>query len=110
YAELSKQEKTELLKRPKIDFSSIFEAVQPIIDEVEQEGDAALKRLTEKFDKVKLDAVCINPKEVEISLSEEKKDAIDTALKNIFNFHKAQIVPPVEVETMPGVRCMKVSR
>lgn len=110
YSELSTEEIAKLLKRPKIDFVSIFETVQPILDKVESKGDAALKKFTQKFDGVKLEAVTINPKEIEVSFETEVKEAIDTAFDNIFRFHKAQIAPPVEVETMPGVRCMKVAR
>ncbi|WP_421773754.1 histidinol dehydrogenase [Gracilimonas sp.] len=110
YSELSKQELLGLLKRPKIDFASIFGTVQPIIDEVEAGGDEAVKKFTGKFDGVDLDDVCFNPMEKEVSLSAEIKDAIDTAFDNIFAFHKAQDQDLLEVETMPGVRCMKVAR
>ncbi len=110
YSELTADEVNELLKRPKIDFTSIFQTVQPIIDEVEQKGDEAIKKYTEQFDGVKLDSVVINPKGQEVSFDQETKEAIDLAFDNIFRFHKAQIPHPIEVETMPGVRCMKVAR
>lgn len=110
YSTLTAEETTELLKRPKIDFTTIFQTVQPIIDAVENEGDESLIRYTEQFDGVKLNSVVINPKEHEVSFDEETKEAIDLAFDNIFRFHKAQIPHPIEVETMPGVRCMKVAR
>jgi histidinol dehydrogenase len=110
YSELSQEEIRELLKRPKIDFTSIFKKVQPILDSVEHEGDEAIKKYTRQFDGVNLDSVVINPKEVEVSLEKETKEAIDIAFNNIFRFHKAQFSSPIEVETMPGVRCMKVTR
>ncbi|HET8864958.1 MAG TPA: histidinol dehydrogenase [Gracilimonas sp.] len=110
YSALSSEEISKLLKRPKIDFTSIFQTVQPILDAVENEGDEAVKKYTQKFDGVKLEAVTIDPREIEVSFSTEVKEAIDTAFDNIFRFHKAQISHPIEVETMPGVRCMKVAR
>ncbi|MDR9419654.1 histidinol dehydrogenase [Gracilimonas sp.] len=110
YSELSPEEISELLKRPKIDFTSIFKTVQPILDEVEKYGDEAVKKYTSKFDRVDLGSVVINPKDVEVSLDEETKKAIDIAFDNIFRFHKAQYPTPLEVEIMPGVRCMKVAR
>ncbi len=110
YAELTTDEISKLLKRPKIDFTSIFQTVQPILDEVESDGDAAIRKYTAKFDGVELESVVINPKEIEVTFSPQIKEAIDTAFDNIFRFHKAQILPPIEVETMPGVRCMKVTR
>lgn len=33
--------------------------VGPICDSVRQDGDAAVRQLTEKFDKVKLDDICV---------------------------------------------------
>ncbi len=110
FSKLSETDLESLTKRPKIDFSSIFGTVQPIIDEVETGGDEAVKKFTGKFDGVDLDEISFNPTEQEVSLSTEVKDAIDTAFDNIFAFHKAQVQDLLEVETMPGVRCMKVAR
>ncbi len=33
--------------------------VSPIVDEVRKDGDEAVKRFTEKFDRVKLSKVCV---------------------------------------------------
>lgn len=110
YLDLSTKKISELLKRPKIDFTSIFKTVQPIIDAVENDGDDAVKKYTSQFDAVNLDSIVLSPEEVEVTLDPEIKKAIDTAFDNIFRFHKAQFPEPLEVETMPGVRCMKVAR
>lgn len=110
YPDLSSEDIGKLLKRPKIDFTSIFKTIQPIIDAVEHDGDEALKKYTGQFDGVKLDSVVLRPQEVEVDLDPTIKKAIDTAFDNIFRFHKAQFSEPVEVETMPGVRCMKLAR
>jgi histidinol dehydrogenase len=110
YADLSSAELKKLVKRPKIDFKSIFETVQPILDKVEREGDSAVQHFTKKFDGVDINPISFNPKGVEVSFSPKVKEAIDTAFDNIFRFHKAQLPQPLTVETMPGVRCMKVAR
>ncbi|MEX2478921.1 MAG: histidinol dehydrogenase [Gracilimonas sp.] len=110
YSKLKPEGINKLLKRPKIDFTSIFRTVQPILDEVESEGDEAVKKFTQKFDGVELESVTINPKGIQVSFEQEVKEAIDLAFDNIFRFHKAQFPHPIEVETMPGVRCMKVAR
>lgn len=110
YADLNREELRELLKRPKMDFKSVFGTVQPIIDRVEKEGDAALKAYAEQFEQAELDEVAFNPQGLEVSFSAEVKEAIDLAFENIYRFHQAQLPMPIEVETMPGVRCMKVSR
>ncbi len=43
-------------------------------------------------------------------LSDELKQAMAVAVKNIETFHTAQKLPPVDVETQPGVRCQQVTR
>jgi histidinol dehydrogenase len=43
-------------------------------------------------------------------LDDETRKAFDTAYKNIKAFHEAQIQPPLELETMPGVVCRRISR
>lgn len=81
-----------------------------MLDAVEKDGDVAVKKYTEKFDGVKLDSVVIDPKKIEVELDPEIKEAIDIAFDNISRFHQAQFPEPLEVQTMPGVRCMKVAR
>lgn len=107
---LSQQEIQELLKRPNMDFSTVFEVVEPIVEEVRMKGDAAVKAFTRKFEQAELQSITLDPKDIQISLSEEIKEAIDTAFNNITAFHKAQDASAIEMETMPGVRCKKIMR
>ncbi|MEQ9310733.1 MAG: histidinol dehydrogenase [Balneolaceae bacterium] len=107
---LTKEEKKALLKRPKMNFTSIFGIVDPILKQVEESGDVAIKELTKKFDGAHLDQVTINPKDISVELPKEIKSAIDTAFENIFRFHSAQISAPLEIETMKGVSCKRVMR
>ena len=160
--------------------------MQPIVEDVRQKGDAAVKSYTKRFDKVDLDTVCV-PIEVrqpvknalctmaacmlyvspwhvtcltqacasqivetsriahpmpvhellrtcqscimwratsevfveclsglqsipDPELSRESREAFDVAYKNIRRFHEAQQSQPLEVETMPGVKCRRVTR
>lgn len=110
FKNLSEEKIRKLCRRPKMDFKSIFEEVQPIIDRVEQKGDTGILHYTEKFDGIRPDRQVIGPSEVEINLDEETKEAIDTAFNNIYRFHKAQLPIPLEVETMPGVQCKRIAR
>ena len=43
-------------------------------------------------------------------LPKDVTDAFDTAYANIKTFHEAQQSASIEVETMPGVRCRRVTR
>ena len=40
----------EILKHPGLDFSSLFESVEKILTEVRENGDAALRYFSHKFD------------------------------------------------------------
>ena len=85
--------------------------VQPIVDGVRSRGDAAVKELTAKFDKVELAEVCVPIDALpEPTLPADVKHAFDTAYNNIKTFHEAQISTSAEVETMPGVRCWRLNR
>ena len=108
--ELSDEDVKKLCRRPKMDFSAIFGEVNPIISRVEQEGDAGIRHFSEKFDGVVPDPLLINPSDIEVELAPDIKEAIDTAFDNIYRFHEAQISEPIEVETMPGIRCQRVAR
>lgn len=110
YNDLNQDNIKELCRRPKMNFASVFETVQPILEAVQTEGDQAVLRYTEQFDGVIPDPLVFNPTDPEISIAAPVKEAIDTAFQNIYRFHKAQLPHPMEVETMPGVRCMRVAR
>ena len=107
---LSANDLETLYKRPKMDFTAIFDIVTPIIDNVSSRGDAALLEYTKQFDGVVLSSTTITPSELSVELSQEVKEAIDTAFQNIHAFHKAQYPKTLEVETMPGVYCSQVVR
>lgn len=107
---LSIDQKNRLLKRPKLDFESIFEIVQPIIDDVTSHGDQAVLQYTSRFDNIDLTHTTISPSEIEVTLSGDVKQAIDVAYSNIERFHQAQSEEDLIIETMPGVICKKVMR
>lgn len=88
--------------------------VNPIIDDVRKNGDSAVLRYTHKFDKATsiTSPVLRAPFAPELmELAPETKEAIDISFENIRRFHEAQQdQKPLEVETMPGVRCSRFSR
>ncbi|KAF9667167.1 hypothetical protein SADUNF_Sadunf16G0304900 [Salix dunnii] len=100
-----------LKARPRIDFSSIFGIVNPIVDDVRQRGDAAVKDYTSRFDKVKLDKIVENVSGLpDPELEATVKEAFDVAYNNIYAFHLAQKSAEKSVENMKGVRCKRVAR
>ena len=110
YKNLSDSQLKELIQRPKMDFQSIFGQVEPIIKKVQEEGNAGINYFTQQFDGVTPDSVVNNPIDQEVAIHDNIKNAIDTAFDNIYRFHKAQLPQSLEVETMPGVQCKRVTR
>ncbi|XP_038711373.1 histidinol dehydrogenase, chloroplastic isoform X2 [Tripterygium wilfordii] len=110
-SELTPTEVESLKARPRIDFSSIFGMVNPIIDDVRNKGDAAVKDYTAKFDKVNLDKIVDNVADLpDPELDTTIREAFDVAYDNIYAFHLAQKSVEKSVENMKGVRCKRVPR
>ena len=100
----------ELLKRPVQKKTNLEAVVTDVFNEVKDNGDSALKDFTKKFDGASLDHIQVSTeelKEAEASTPSELKNAIDNAIRNIFNFHKAQEAEEERVETQPGVECWR---
>lgn len=103
---------TEILKRPTFDPGNLEPVVQGVLDDVKAEGDDALRRYTEKFDKVTLTDLQVSPAEIEAAVaqtSESLRTAIQTAIQNIRRFHSRQQLAVERIETMPGVTCWRKS-
>lgn len=97
-----------LAKRPALDVTTLFDTVQTVLNEVRSEGDVALKRYEEKFDKVTLSALQVSEEEMQEAdklVSEDLKQAIRTAKENIEKFHASQRFTGQKIETTPGVTC-----
>jgi histidinol dehydrogenase len=87
--------------------------VARIIADVRRGGDRALRRLTAKFDGVRLASLRVGAAEfaaAEKALTAADRAALRTACRNLRKFHLAQRPPAIRVETTPGVVCEKVSR
>jgi len=107
---LNEVELEKLCKRPKMDFGAVFSQVQPILDDVEQNGDSAIRQYTQKFDDVKTEEITLDPEGITTNLDPEVKTAIDRAMQNIHLFHQQQMPMDLEVETMPGVVCRRIAK
>ncbi len=103
----------ELLKRPTQTVADIEETVLQVFSEVKSEGDIAIDRYTQKFDKVALKDILVVSAEIEKAIqlvSSELKNAIILAKSNIEAFHSAQKTGKVSVETISGVECWQEKR
>lgn len=108
----SKEQWTELLKRPALNTENLFDTVRSIINKVRTEGDKAVLEYEATFDKVTLSALAVTPEEIQVAgtlVSDELKAAISLAKQNIETFHASQRFIGKKVETMNGVTCWQKS-
>ncbi|AKH88641.1 histidinol dehydrogenase [Edwardsiella tarda] len=110
----SPEQQQALLQRPAIDNAAeIGASVTAILEEVRQDGDAALRRLSQRFDRVAPEQLCVTPQARDAAadaLPETLKRAMRQAADNIARFHRAQLPRDIEVETQPGVICRQITR
>ncbi len=108
-------DKTELeqaIKRPVKKLKNIKKIVKPILKNVKKKGDHALKKYSLEYDHVSLESLVVQKAEfkaAESNITEELKNSIILAKRNIEKFHFAQRQLPLEVQTMPGVICQRKS-
>jgi histidinol dehydrogenase len=99
---------SEILKRPTQAVADIEQTVHKVFDEIRLTGDAAVRKYTKAFDGIDLDTFKVSASEMNAAsdkISQELKEAIALAKKNIEIFHAAQRTERVVVETMNGVKC-----
>ena len=93
------------LPRPAIAGEGPRAVVRELIDEVRRDGDAALRRLTERFDGVSLTSIRVPDAELDAALAgitPELRAAMEAAIEGIEAFHRHQVRPPHVVES-PGM-------
>ena len=88
----------------------IGEHVAAILAEVRTGGDAALRRIVRRIEGYLPETFEVTRErraEAAKAVSPQLKAALEQAKANIEAFHRAQLPAQVEVETMPGVRCVQ---
>jgi len=94
--QLSPTETAKLFKRSELDIAALQQTVQPIIQAVRDQGDAALIEYNEKFDKAKMTVAQLKVTEAEFeqarqNLDPKIKEVIQISAANIKKFHQAQM-------------------
>ena len=108
-----KEDWSALLKRPTATVAAIETTVTEIFNEVKLNGDTAVRKYTNKFDKVELESFLVSETELDKQIetvSTDLKQAIVLAKNNIEKFHEAQRTAKVEVEIVEGVHCWQEKR
>lgn len=113
YIDPDRSQWPKLTERATADDALIEERVAGIISRVRSDGDKALIALSDEIDSVDLSqGLEVSPEEIEIAsreVSAELKKAVAAAYDNIYMFHAAQKAQPVNMQTVPGVRCVQKS-
>ena len=114
WATADEAERARALRRPAMARrDSLAADVAGIIAAVRAEGDWALKRLTRRYDGVEPAALRVPPEDfdaAESALAPEVRQAILAAIANVRRFHALQLRAPLEIETVPGVTCRRITR
>ena len=100
---VSSREEIFSVVEPKMDVSSI---VSEIIEDVKLNGDKALYKYAEKFDKVKLSSLSVKKEEIENAAKSVDKEflrILNDAAKNIREFHSKQKRVGFEIKRENGV-------
>jgi histidinol dehydrogenase len=104
---------SQILKRPTQTVKEIEATVNEVFNDVQINGDNAIKKYTKQFDKVSLSSFLVTQDEIKRavqSVSNELKVAIQKAAGNIEKFHSAQKTEKVYQETTSGVVCWQEKR
>ncbi len=97
-----------LLRRPTKDATTLNATVASVLSDVRQRGDEAVREYEEKFDKVRLDSLLVSEQEIqdaEGQISDELKNALTLAHRNIHTFHASQRFEGKPCSVAPGVTC-----
>lgn len=103
---------SEICRRPEIEKNELAPRVKSILDKVKSNGDAALFDFSRTIDKVELDSLEVSTSEIDQAInlvSDDLKNAIQLASRNIEKFHRSQMENPRKIETTEGVVCWRKS-
>lgn len=113
YSDLNKADIQKLVQRNADPADEIRAVVEDVIQNVRANGDSALLEYAAKYDKVELKSLVIEKDELAglaSTITDEQKQALQTAYDNIYKFHQTQLKTEDQVETMPGVTCWRELR
>ncbi len=102
-----------ILERPSIAMSKLDSIVKEVFEDIDRNGDMALKKFTKRFDNVTLKTLTVTKDELknaQYDVSSELKKAIKLAKNNIEIFHASQKFKKNVITTSEGVYCWQESR
>jgi histidinol dehydrogenase len=103
----------QLTQRPISEKTLLIDVVSTVFADVQNDGDKAVLKYSQLFDKVDIKTVAVGNEEIKTAgdfLSPELKNSITLAKANIEKFHTAQAETPTVIETTTGVFCWRENR
>ena len=102
------------LARPSAeDSGEVLAAVRAIVARVREQGDAALREYSLRFDGHAPETLRVGAAEIDAAMGRVDPKgiaALERAVANVRRFHEAQVLAPLSLETTPGVRCERIVR
>lgn len=96
-----------ITKRDQAESEDIRKAVEAILADIEQRGDAAVREYTKRFDGVDLDSFLVSPEEIDTAVDIVGPDfmaVLEEAAANIRAYHERQVEQTWIDTFRPGVR------
>jgi histidinol dehydrogenase len=114
YAVLDAAGRRAALERPAAeDRAQIIASVRETVREVRARGDAAVLDYAARFDGGAPERLRVPESEILAALDAlptTQRSALERAITNVRRFHEAQRPAPLDIETVPGVRCERILR
>jgi histidinol dehydrogenase len=113
WATLDAATRDAVLRRPvQRDAAGLLERVRGIVADVRARGDEALREYTARLDGVHLESFSVTDAEfaaAEAAIAPVQRAALERAIDTITRFHELQTLPPLRLETAPGVVCERMT-
>jgi len=114
WSTLDDSQRSTMLQRPEQSVSPQLRAgVAAILEQVREQGDGALRELTQRYDGAALDDIFVGEDEfavAEAHVPPMLRDAMEEAARRIEHFHSHGMQRPYALETAPGVVCERIVR
>lgn len=106
-SEIPEKEIQALVERGGGELANVNDTVSSILTDVRSEGDAALRKYTQRFDGANIDAIEVSKDEIEKaykSIDEDLIKHLEIAVSNIRKFHEAQMPDKIWfMQLSPGI-------
>ncbi|HBU07420.1 MAG TPA: histidinol dehydrogenase [Candidatus Magasanikbacteria bacterium] len=101
-----------IMKRSCQNYDALFPMVKKIMNDIEKNGDTAIKKYTKKFDGINIDNPKVSTNEIKTAYKKVSKQfltALNQAISNITAVHQTQLPSSAEkiVKPTPGIKIWK---